>query len=135
MNETFVAGTREYESVLKSRLEASETNTKDEISPYLRDIMRSVGNLTAAQNKLSNQINDVKNRLDNEIPSEISAIVRKEIKSFQIEHPPQSPQIKPQPNYKQDIQVTYYARHFLVNKYLWQIETRTQKGSGEDDFF
>ena len=29
---------------------------KDEMSPYLRDIMRSVGNLTAAQNKLSNQV-------------------------------------------------------------------------------
>ena len=29
---------------------------KDEMSPYLRDIMRSVGNLTAAQNRLSNQV-------------------------------------------------------------------------------
>ena len=53
---------------------------RDEISPYLRDIMRSVGNLTAAQNKLSNQLAEVTNRLDTELPNTVAEIVKKEIR-------------------------------------------------------
>ena len=56
MNQTFLAGTKEYESVVRSRMEASEVSLRDEFSPFLRDIVRSIGNLTATQNKLSNQV-------------------------------------------------------------------------------
>lgn len=56
MNETFLAGTKEYTAELRGRLEASEVAQRDEISPYLRDIMKSLGSLSASQSKLSNQV-------------------------------------------------------------------------------
>ena len=53
MNETFVAGTREYEAVVRSRLETSEKKVREEMTPVLREVVRSVGNLNAAQNDLN----------------------------------------------------------------------------------
>jgi len=94
VNETFIAGTREYETALRGRLEASEVSQRDEISPYLRDIMRSVGNLTAAQNKLSNQLAEVTNRLDTELPNTVAEIVKKEIRVLDKPAPPPSPQLR-----------------------------------------
>ena len=60
MNETFLAGTKEYTAELRGRLEASEVAQRDEISPYLRDIMKSLGSLSASQSKLSNQVRETK---------------------------------------------------------------------------
>ena len=53
MNETFVAGTREYETVVRSRLETSENKVREEITPVLREVVRNVANLNAMQNDLN----------------------------------------------------------------------------------
>jgi len=56
--------------------------------------MRSVGNLTAAQNKLSNQLAEVTNRLDTELPNTVAEIVKKEIRVLDKPAPPPSPQLR-----------------------------------------
>lgn len=51
------------------------------MSPHLRDIMRSVNNLTAAQNKLSGQLTEVTARLDKDIPQTVADIVKREFRN------------------------------------------------------
>ena len=56
LNQSFLAGTKEYESALRSRLEMSEKAQKDELVPVLKDMKKSISILTANQNNLIKQV-------------------------------------------------------------------------------
>jgi len=103
MNDTFLAGTKEYEAALRGRLEASEMAQREELAPYLRDIMRSIGNLSATQSKLSNQICDVNAKLETDLPKNLSETIRKEVRSIIAENSVATPKL-PATNIRDTIQ-------------------------------